>query len=242
MTSWPPVSMSAVRSIRPSSTGNRFSHWKAAVSFPPSPDSRSNAKPSLELAQNNFPSSLLVPSPRRGGLERGDEWQINLTFLPPPRRGEGGKREVVSHRILWGTRRARGHSCRRLEARAPRPRWLVGVVQPQVRPHRTAQSRRRTSRSRESTRGQMGCVGAACPRHSLPAAERTRKRPTEEQRQQAGQHQAKGRRVVLLSGSSKCRVGGAHQIAIGCDGHSPPSGKSDSSTDESPFWRATGLR
>ena len=36
--------------------------------------------------------------------------------------------------------------------------------------------------------------------------------------------------LFLLSGSSRCRVGCAHQDATGCGGHSPPYGKSDSRT------------
>ena len=42
--------------------------------------------------RNHFAIALHVPSPRRGGLGRGDEWQINSTIPPlpgPPRRGEG---------------------------------------------------------------------------------------------------------------------------------------------------------
>ena len=37
-----------------------------------------------ERERNHFPNSLLVPSPRRGGLGRGDEWQIDSTLSPSP--------------------------------------------------------------------------------------------------------------------------------------------------------------
>ena len=49
------------------------------------PDDIGTAPPVLkDRDRNKFTRFLFVPSPRRGGLGRGDEWQIDSTSLPPP--------------------------------------------------------------------------------------------------------------------------------------------------------------
>ena len=67
--------------------------------FPPAVLPKVSASP---FGRNHFPRSLLGPSPRRGGLGRGGEWQIDWTILPPPRPSppRGGRMTVADREVI----------------------------------------------------------------------------------------------------------------------------------------------